>query len=79
MQYPAIARTTSRAGRSPSSKRRTASARSRAWTANLSDKHSLVGRRRIFPERRARLATLGTFTPPDATVDIARRRLHRRG
>jgi hypothetical protein len=37
--------------------------------ANLSDKQSLVGAAGLFPTR-ASQATLGTFTPPDATVDI---------
>jgi hypothetical protein len=37
--------------------------------ANLSPRHSAVATGGIFPSR-ATWATLGTFTPPDATVDI---------
>ena len=37
--------------------------------ANLSPRHSLVATGGFFPSRSS-LATLGTFTPPDATVDI---------
>jgi hypothetical protein len=37
--------------------------------ANVSARHSLVGTGGIFPSI-ATWATLGTFTPPDATVDI---------
>ena len=37
--------------------------------ANLSSRHSAVATGGIFPSR-ATWATLGTFTPPDATVDL---------
>jgi hypothetical protein len=37
--------------------------------ANLSSKHSLLGAAGFFPTLSSQ-ATLGTFTPPDATVDI---------
>jgi len=38
--------------------------------ANLSPRHSMIATGGIFPSRSA-LDTLGTFTPPDATVDIS--------
>jgi hypothetical protein len=37
--------------------------------ANLSPRHSLIGAAGIFPAK-ATQATLGTFTPPDASVDM---------
>ena len=37
--------------------------------ANVSPKHSLVGAGGLFPSVNT-MATLGTFTPPDATVDV---------
>ena len=38
--------------------------------ANLSSRHSMIATGGIFPSRSA-LDTLGTFTPPNATVDIS--------
>ena len=40
--------------------------------ANLTSKHSLVGTAGFFPSITT-LASLGTFTPPDATVDVHER------
>src|SRR5580765_6759017 len=40
--------------------------------ANLTPKHALVGSAGFFP-RVSNMASLGTFTPPDATVDIHER------
>ncbi len=43
--------------------------------ANLSPRHFLTGTVGLFPSTRSR-ATLGTFTPPDATVDLNDRVTH---
>ena len=40
--------------------------------ANLTPKHSLVGTAGFFPSITT-MASLGTFTPPDATVDVRER------